>query len=268
MSLFGHQEDRFAAVWSQGRLLQRGGPPEAWLQRLAPRTRVFAAVLMLGTVLVADGAGLLFAVYLLCCAGAVAGRLDVGGYLRSNLLLVALFVAPAALLGSLSFFVPGRPAFRLGPLVFTEPGLRAAVLLCLRALDAVAVTTLLVRSLGLRGVVNGLRDAGLPESVGAVLQMALAHIHLLARTAGDMMLGLRARSARPQRLADVYRTVAVQGVVLLHKSTAASRDTHAAMLSRGFSGSFPRAEEVRPGWRREDLAVLAGCALLLVAALL
>lgn len=268
VSLSGHGIDRFEKVLSRSAQLARGGQPDAPLQRLTPATRVLCAALLLTAVVATASLGLLAGVLVLCCVAALAGRVALAGYVRNCLLLIAFFVAPVALLGSLSWFTPGAPVLQIGPLVFTESGLYTAALLCLRALAAVAVTTLLVRSAGMRGIVEGLRPLAVPESVLAVLQMCFAHIHLLGRTAQAMVLGMRARTVRAATLSQAYRTVATQGVVLLERSTAGSREVHAAMLARGFAGRFSQAGEGSRPWTRADVLALCGCAGILILALI
>lgn len=267
MSLTGHGIDRFEAVLSRGASLAQGGDPSAPLQRLSSASRVLGAALLLAAGTASRIPGIPALIVLLCCVGALAGRIGVGGYLRTCFLLIAVFVVPVALLGSLSCFTPGAPALELGPLVLTETGLRSALLMSLRALAAVAVTTLLVRSAGLRGIVEGMRLLRVPESLLMVLQMTFAHIQLLGRTAQNMVLGMRARSVEPPGVRQAWRTAGAQGLVLLQRSVASSREVHAAMLARGFSGRFVQAGGPPAGWKAADAALLLGTLALLVAAL-
>jgi energy-coupling factor transporter transmembrane protein EcfT len=216
-----------------------------------------------GKTVIAEYAVLL-AVYFLCALAALVSFIRIGRYLRTNMVLVLLFAVPLALLGSLAWVTPGDEVLRLGPVAFSAQGMRSAAFVSLRALDGVSLSMLLVRSAGIRGVFAGLRGLGVPAGVTAALQMTVAHIHVLGRSAHAMVHSLRARSIVEPRTRQAYAATAAHGAVLLQKSLQSSRMVHAAMLARGFDGRFPEIRTT-PRWRRGDFA-LAAAGLLILAA--
>lgn len=255
----------FAALWSAGSELSRGGPAFGFFQQCRPGSRVAAALLLLGAVMTTRSLFLLVAVYVLCAFVALISFIQIARYILHNLALAAVFTLPLAVLGSLSFVTPGEIVFRAGPLAVTQQGLRSATYVILRALDSLSVTMLVVRSAGISGVLRGLRELHMPEHAVAVLQIAVAHIHALGRTAYAMVLAYRARLVNVVPLREAYRVTATQGAVLMHKSIQTSRMVHAAMIARGFDGRFPSGDPQRAfGWR--DLLVLAVSAGMLVMA--
>src|SRR5205823_2497775 len=89
------------------------------------------------------------------------------------------------------------------------------------------------------------------------LQMAIGHIHVLARTAIAMMQALRCRSVTQPSARKMFAATGTQGAVLLHKSIEMSHEVHRAMLARGFSGTFPMVEP-RTRWKAIDYALVFG----------
>jgi energy-coupling factor transporter transmembrane protein EcfT len=209
----------------------------------------------------------LVAIYFLCAFAALVSYIRIGRYLGRNLLIVAALALPMAILGSLAVVTPGETFLRIGSVHFTHQGVRGVAFVVLRSLDAVSITMLLVRSAGLHGVVRGLREIGLPASIVAACQMTIAHLHILARTAHAMILAFRSRTVSPPSLRNTYAVTGNQGAVLLRKSMAMSRDVHAAMLARGFSGQFPELDS-RSTWQFHDYLILAMSAGMLIIGIL
>ena len=235
----------FERLWSASSELRRGGPPEGFLQRRALSARLWAALLLIVAVNITHSPLTLAGCYLLCACLAYVSHLNLTRYLVGNLVIVAVFAMPLALFGALGFVTPGRTLMRVGSVEFTHQGAAAVGLVVLRTLCAVGVTMLLLRSAGFAGVLRGAREAGVPSGLVAALQMTLAHIHVLGRTAEGMVRGLRARTIAALGLRRAYTSVSVQGATLLQKSLASSRQVHAAMLARGFTGVFPSPYEMQ-----------------------
>jgi cobalt/nickel transport system permease protein len=246
----------FAALISAGTELSRGGPPEGFLQRCTPEARVLAAVLLIAGALFARSAWVLALIYLLCAAAALISYIRIGPYLGKNLLLVGAFALPVVLVGTLRVITPGDTVLRIGPVHFSHQGLRSAALVSLRALCAVSVTMLLMRSAGAAGVLRGLRHLRVSPHVLAAVQLALAHVHALARMAYGMSLALRSRTLVRVPLRRAYSALGEQGATLLRRSMLSSHHVHAAMTARGFEGTFPEA--VPPArWTWRDALILA-----------
>jgi energy-coupling factor transporter transmembrane protein EcfT len=262
MSFLHDSIERFDQLWSAASELRNGAPPEGLLQRCGVPARIVATALALAGVISTHSFSVLVAVYFVCALAALLSLVRIGRYLRTNLLLVLVFAAPLALLGSLALVTPGDECLRIGPVAFSVQGVRSSGFVSLRALGAVSLSMLLMRSAGIRGFIAGLRGLGLPEGVTAALQMTVAHIHVLGRSAHSMVHALRSRSIVQPGVRQAYAATAAHGAVLLHKSLQSSRQVHGAMLARGFDGRFPAA---RPAarWRAADfLLVAAGAAIL------
>lgn len=264
MSLLGHGSDKLQAIRVGGMAVTYGGDPSAWLQMVSPRTRLLGGALLLLATLLTRSPVVLLAVFGLCCLGSVAAHLDLGTFLRTNLLLVAFFAAPVALVGSLSPFASGEPLACLGPVCVTRPGVTAASLLLLRALAAVSVSMLLIRSAGFQGLMRGFRQLGVSPAVVSMLQLMFVHIQILSRTAWGMVLSVRARRLAPPCLRDAYSAAGSHGAVLLARSLAAGRATHSAMLARGLSTQPVLFESPDQPWTGRDCLVSAVCVALVI----
>jgi energy-coupling factor transporter transmembrane protein EcfT len=234
------------------------------LQRCCVPARIVAAALALAGVIATQSFAVLVTVYFMCALVALLSFIRIGRYLRTNLLLVLMFAVPLAFLGSLSWVTPGEEFLRVGPVAFSVQGVRSSGFVSLRALNAVSLSMLLMRSAGIRRFIAGLRGLGLPEGVTAALQMTVAHIHVLGRSAHAMVHALRSRSIVQPGTRQAYAATAAHGAVLLHKSLQSSRQVHAAMLARGFDGRFP-ASLPSPPWRAADYALVAAGAAILAA---
>ncbi len=257
----------FDRLWSASSELLHGAPRQGFLQRFGRPARVAAASLALVGTTMTTSVPLLVGLYLSCGMLALVSFIEIGRYIRTNLLAIAVFAVPLALVGSMDWVVRGEVFLRVGGVGFSRQGLHGAALVSLRALDCVSITMLLVRSAGLRGVLSGMAGLGVPAGVVAVLQMAFAHIHVLGRTAHAMVHGVRARTLRSPRTREAWAITANHGTALLGKSVRASHDVHSAMLARGFDGRFPTTEQpVR--WKRGDVALVASGAAVIAAAVL
>lgn len=256
----------FEALWLASYQLRRGGPPSGFLQRCACSTRLIAALLLITAAAITHSFAVLAMVYVVCSLGAFFSQVDVFVYLRRNLLLTAFFAAPLAVFGALSFVTPGHAFLRIGSLGFTVQGIRGVTFVVLRALCAISATMLFMRSAGVQGLFYALTELRTPGDLVAAVQLAFSHIHVLGRTAHGMIQGMRARLITKQQLHAAYSAAANQAAVLLRKSSAASRQVHAAMLARGFDESHFAAPP-RTRMRSADYLTLTVCVAIFVAGL-
>lgn len=268
MSFLERSIKQFDELWSAGSEFVSGAPPDGMLQRCNLRARVLAAAFMLAAVLVTRSLPFLVALYLICAVCALLSYIDVNRYLVRNLVLVGIFVCPMAILGSLRWVTPGQSFLRIGPVYFSVQGAKSATYVILRGLDSIGITMLLLRSAGINGVLRGLRDLRVPPGVVAALQLAIGHIHVLGRTAQGMVQGFRARSLSAISFRNAYSATATQGALLLNKSMTASRQVHAAMLARGFDGTFPVMIDTPPATPRDAVLVCVSLAMLVAGLLL
>jgi len=264
MGFLERSSRQFVELWSASSELRGGGPPDGWLQKRALTGRIISAVLLLLAVMTTHNLLMLVLIYFLCACAALTSRLDLNRYLLHNLALVALFVLPLTIFGSLQAVSPGNVFLRIGPVAFSRQGALSVAFVALRALCALSVTMLLLRSAGIQGLFRGFREAGIPAGVVAALHIAVIHIHVLARTAEAMVKSLSARVMNRLTFRRAYSCVAVQGAVLLQKSMASSHNVHASMLARGFEGTFPSIHD-RAHLSARDFLLIGACAAILIA---
>jgi cobalt/nickel transport system permease protein len=244
----GDAADRSLALLAaaERRLLaaERPALADGLLQRLHPTVRTLGLLgLVVLTAMLTRPAALLalFGIALL-----LARRSGVPwrGWLGRAWLSVPPLVALAAL-----------PAFVLG---VPEPGL-VVLRLVLRAGVALSFVLLLGATTPGGQRIAALRAVGVPRTYAFVASLTARHLIALVRTAREMLLARRSRSAGRTRWPAAQRRLGATVGALLLRAQARTEGAHLALLARGFRGDAPRSERRRP--RALDLAFGAACAL-------
>lgn len=152
------------------------------------------------------------------------------------------------------FLTPGAAAFHLPgwPWPVTEPGLRSAATLLLRAETTASFAALMVLTTRWSHLLKALRSFRVPALAVVLLGMTYRFIFLLLGIARDAFEARRAR--RVGRLSGpLRRRMAVSGAaMLLSKSVQLSGEVFDAMQARGFRGEAATLDEFR--MRRADWA--------------
>jgi cobalt/nickel transport system permease protein len=221
--------------WSRG---------NSGLHRRDARAKLFVLAVFLVTVATASRglpvlAGLLFAVL---WAALVWARLPViAVLLRAG--IVFSFTLPFALIS-----------------VMTGDSGRAGALLFKSYLSSLAVLVL-VSTTPISLLLRGMEAAGAPRFLLMVAQVLYRYLFVISEEARHMRTAAVARGgAATGRMARSVRFQAAAGALgaLFARSYVRAEDIHRAMLSRGFTGHFPAAEDLR--FRGADglFALLAG----------
>ncbi|MBX7243964.1 MAG: energy-coupling factor transporter transmembrane protein EcfT [Candidatus Sumerlaeaceae bacterium] len=255
-----HRPGEFDGIWKVEGTVASAASRPGYLQESEDRTRLLASGLIIIGASLSHSLYFLVAMYFLCVLGAFASQIQIDRFLGRALMLVCVFTIPAGILGSLQFVTPGQALVEIGPVHFTRQGLVAFAFLFMRALVCVCATSLLVQTSGLAGIMRGLRGLHVPESLVAAVQLAFHHIHVLGKTAQDMVMAFRARALGRLTLGKAYSAIAIQSSVLLMKSMGHSRLVHQAMLARGFAGTIPTVEQPAGMGRQDWVLLIIGCA--------
>lgn len=226
------------------------------LQRLDPRAKILGLGSWIVTAVsvrsLATIVGIGLAGWTLAAVSRIALRYFVGRVWFGVLLFTGIIALPAV------FLTPGPSVGTVPGLDWpvTAPGLRAGLLLLVRAETAATLALTLVFSTPWTRVLKALRILGVPTVLVVILGITYRYLFLLLRTATDFFTARRSRQVG--RLSGAQRRQAVAGTagVLLDKSLALSEEVYQAMQSRGFRGEVYTLDDFR--WQRRDTAALAG----------
>ncbi len=186
-----------------------------------------------------------FAVDGLVIAG-IAGlaRLPIGFVVR-RLAVVAPFLVAAAL----TTVVAGGPQVAVGPLSLSEPGLWAAAAIAAKTLIGALTSIVVAGTTPVPDLLAGLGRLGLPRQLVALAGFTLRYLDLVADGLARRRTAMAARCYRPRHLTQAGPLAASLGTTFVQTYERGER-VHAAMLSRGYTGTLPEVAPVvrpRPG---------------------
>lgn len=228
------------------------------LQRLDPRLRIVAMLVLVGLTVSARSLGGLAALFGLSVALALASRIAPGVLARGIWLNVAMFTGVLAL--PALFLVPGEAMAHLPVLdwALTRPGLESAAFLVGRAATAATFAALPVLVTPWPHLLKALRGLRAPAVLVAILAMTYRYIFVLLQTALDMFEARRSRQVGRLTSAELRRMRVADAGVLLSKSLHLADEVFLAMQSRGYRGEQHGLIEFR--FAAADWAALAGLA--------
>lgn len=187
-------------------------------------------------------------------------RLPVGFVVR-RLAVVAPFLVAAAL----TTLVAGGPQVAVGPLSLSEPGLWAGAAIAAKTVIGALTSIAVAGTTPLPDLLAGLGRLGVPRPLVAMAGFTLRYLDLVADGLARRRTAMTARGYRPRRLTQAGPLAASLGTMFVHTYERGER-VHAAMLSRGYTGTLPEvAPAVRP--RPAQWATAAALPLLAAAAL-
>ena len=233
------------------------------LQQVDPRVKVAG---LLGLIVAVAAARQLTIIAALLCFAAVAAVLSkipfpkLAAWVWAPVLLFTGLIALPALV-----LTPGRAIAGSGMAAITEPGVRSAAFLLLRAETAATLSALLVLTTPWPWVLKALRSLWCPAVVVAILGMAYRYIFVILQTALDILESRRSRTVGALSAVEGRRGAASAAGVLLSKSVHMSGEVHLAMQSRGYRGDVHILSEFRA--KTADWLWLAGFTALAAAAL-
>jgi cobalt/nickel transport system permease protein len=171
--------------------------------------------------------------------GVWAAGLPPGALARRVSHALPFFLLPAL---ALPLTVPG-PRIDLGPLALSQPGLVRAAEIVLRATLAVSAVTVVISITRAADLLSALDGLPLPRLVKSSLALGYRYVYVLTDELERTSRAIRSRMGHASR----FRAWRARSASLAHlfvRSYDRGARIHAAMLSRGYTGTFPtlRAE--------------------------
>ena len=220
------------------------------LHRIDPRARLLGTVLLAIVIAVTQSLWAATAALLvggIWLAFAVAGQqASLGGFAGQDLSAHGLWRR----LATVNIFVlllwcttpwatPGTAVFSLGPVSFTDAGLRLAFLVTLKVNALACICMALLATLQIPELTQALRFFRCPDKMMLLLLLAMRNIHVLGQEWQRLIAAARLRGFAPRCSLHTYKTLAaLLGLLLLRSLDRAAR-VREALLLRGFQGQFP-----------------------------
>jgi cobalt/nickel transport system permease protein len=233
--------------------LDRYIPRHSRVHGADPRLKiVLVMATILGITLLPVGAFVAYAlVWLVLVAASTLAQLGPLRLVRGSWVVLPFVLVALPLL----FTRPGEPllTLELGPLslTITDAGLRDVLSIMLKSWLSVQAALLLSYTTPFSSLVDGLRGLRVPAIIVNIISFMYRYLAVLADEAGRMS---RARQARSATAADgrsggslTWRARVTGAMVgsLFIRSYERSERVYAAMLARGFDGTFRTAELAR-----------------------
>ncbi len=208
------------------------------LQRLDPRLKIIATLLVLLAISFSHNLIVITAIYFLILVPAYFSKVPLGFFIKRVWLFIPFFTGLIAL--PAPFIVPG-PVWIHFPfgLVITRTGVTTALFLLLRVGTSVSVGILLILTTPWNSVLKALGVLRLPAVIILMLGMTYRYIHLLLNITTDMFLSRKSRLLQRLSGAEERRLIGATSGALLSKSLQVSSEVYLAMQSRGFR-NYPR----------------------------
>jgi len=244
------------------------------LQRLDPRVKIVALVVLLVSAALLHNIASLVAMYLLTLVVAAASRLPLGFFVKRVWLFIPVFTLIVVLPATLSVVTPGRVVLQLWtwhghPEGLTEQGLTAACLVVLRVAVSVSLVVLLTLTTPWVKLLSALRALGVTRIFVLIIGMCYRYIFLLLGSVTDMYESRKARTvgAAPHDKADsaAVALVTSSAGALFGKAHHLSEEVHQAMVARGYRGDAKTLQGF--ALRPIDVAFALGVVLCAAAAL-
>jgi len=230
------------------------------LQRLDPRLKVIATVLVLLAVSLSHSLIVIAALYLFILVLALASRVPLGFFVARVWVFMPFFTGLVAL--PALFITPGPVVLNLPfGLVITRTGVQTALFLLLRVGTSVSMAILLVLTTLWNSVLKALGVLRVPAVVILILGMTYRYIYLLLNITGDMFLTRKSRLLRRLPGPEERRLLAATAGTLLGKSLRVSSEVYLAMQSRGFRNT-PRTLDT---FRMRRMDYFAGAIVVMVS---
>ncbi len=238
-------------------------PGTSPVHRLPAEVKVVGALLgAVGVVATPPEAFAVFAGHLLVLVAVwTVARIPPGWVLRR-----AVIELPFVVLAVLLPFTGPGPRVDVAGLALSQPGLLGAWNIVAKGTLGVLVSLTLAATTPLRDLLSGLQRLHAPALVVTIATLMLRYVDLIVAEAGRMRRARLSRGHDPRWLWQVGATARGVGSLFLRTYERGER-VHLAMLSRGFDGALPRADDgVATRWQWAAGLVPAGVALALAAA--
>jgi cobalt ABC transporter, permease protein CbiQ len=215
---------------------------QGMLQRLDPRVKILATVVLLIAASLLRTVPALLALYAATLAVAAASRLPLGFFIKRVWLFVPVFTGVMVLPATLSVVTPGDLVWTLwhwdGTAEgFTRQGLLAAALVVSRVAVSISLVVLLTLTTTWARLLAALRALGVPKMFILIIGMAYRYVFLLLAGITDMYEARTARTIGPVKHDRGARAFLGASVgALIGRSHQLSEEVHQAMTARGWTG--------------------------------
>lgn len=227
------------------------------IHRLAPETKLVAAFGFVVAVAVTPREALwAFAAYASILAALLAVAHFRVRFVLARMAAVLPFILFAALI---PFIASGEQVEVLGVSVSRE-GLWGAWNIAVKATLGITVSILLAGTTEIPDILRGLGRLRVPASLTAIASFMVRYLEVIAEELSRMRTAMAARGYDPRWLWQV-RPIAASAGALFIRSYERGERVHAAMLSRGYTGTMPALDEQRATLREW----LVACSVLLAA---
>ncbi len=247
--------------------LDRYADHPSWLTgRTTPKQRLWIAIAAaFAAGLMPPGAwGALGLLAVVVALGVLSARLPATVLARRLIPALPFFLLPAL---ALPFSIPGPEVLAVGPFVMSRTGLIQAAEIIFRATLAVTAVTVIVSVTRASDLLNSLDGLPLPTLVKSSLALGYRYVYVLNDELERTRRALQSRSG-PGAGLRMWRARATALAHLILRAHARTSRLHFAMLSRGYSGSFPTLRNSQPGRRAPTAVILALLAAIWAAGLL
>jgi cobalt/nickel transport system permease protein len=221
------------------------------LQRLDPRLKAVALLVLLVAVGLVHHVGVLVGAYAGTLVLAAISGLPVGFFVKRVWLFVPIFTGIVVLPATLSIVTPGHVVWTLWhwhgvAQGFTAQGLTSAALVVTRVATSVSLVVLLTLTTPWTKLLAGLRALGVPKIFVLIIGMAYRYIFLLLATVIEMYEARKARTVSATRHdRGARRFVAASAGALFGKANHLSEEVHQAMVARGYRGNATTLQTFR-----------------------
>lgn len=183
------------------------------------------------------------------------------GFVGLRMLAIAPFVAFALLIP----FIAGGDTTEIGGVSVSVDGLWGMWNILAKAALGASVSIVLTATTEVPDIIRGLGVLRVPALFTAIATFMVRYLELVVDELGRMRVAMTSRGYDPRWISQA-RPIASAGGALFVRSYERGERVHAAMLSRGFSGTMPSLNH-RRAENREWVAVVfvVGAAALLAA---
>jgi cobalt/nickel transport system permease protein len=229
---------------------------------MAPEAKLVAAFAVVTAVAVTPRQALwAFGLYAFGVAGLVAAARVPPRFLALRLLAIAPFVLFA-------FFIPfiaGGDTTEIGGVSLSVDGLWGMWNILAKATLGASVSIILTATTEIAEIIRGLGVLRVPAIFTAIATFMIRYLELIVDELGRMRVAMAARGYDPRWLSQA-RPIASAAGALFVRSYERGERVHAAMLSRGFTGTMPALDH-RAARPREwgAVALIATCAAVISA---
>ena len=140
------------------------------------------------------------------------------------------------------FFLPftseGEPLFTIGPFIGTMDGIIHASVITIKANTIIMTLMAFVTTMSIFTLGRAMRSLHVPDKIVHLISFVYRYIHVIHMEYGRLMNAMKIRGFYPRNDLHTYKAYAYLVGMLLVKSYDRARRVQAAMLCRGFKGSF------------------------------